>query len=146
MHVSSMTLRTDERPDLADLAPFFERPAAIRIDGSEGLEIFRINCLYRLRAEAERVAILMPTYMFARLGDGRLELVAFRLARPRTTEAYDEAREAFMTIRLYAEALPADEGHRRRLTEGAAFLEARWHADEAILRRLLVPPFSGAST
>lgn len=143
MRVTSITLRTDERPDLTDLAPFFERPEAIRIDGSEDLDVFRINCLYRLRSGSERTALLMPTYMFARLEDGRLELVAFRLTRPRTAEPYDEACEAFSTIHRHAETLPAGESIRRRLADGAAFLEARWHADEAILRRLLTPPFTG---
>ncbi|GEM_PF-5814851 len=146
MYIASIVLRTDARPDPKDIAPFFELPKELRIDGSEGLEVFRINCVYRLRSDAERTEIRMPTYMFARLEDGRLELVAFRLTRPRSAEPYDEARDAFATIRRYADGLPDDEPHRRRLVSCSAFLEERWKADEAILRRLLALPFARASS
>lgn len=141
MQVRSIVLETAERPDIADLRPFFMRPKAIRIEGSEDLSLFRINCDYRLAPFSERIEIRLSSFMFARLDDGRLELVAFRIVRPRTTQAYDEADHAFEAIRLHAESLADDDGHKARLAAGAAYLQERWRQDEAVLRHLLTPPF-----
>lgn len=141
MRVTTYVLPTDQRPDRKDLAPFFERPSAVRIDGSEDLALFRISCVYRLGGDAERTEIFLPTYMFARLEDGRIELVAFRLTRPRETHAYDEALGAFSAIRAHAESLDEDDARKRRFAAGAAFLQDRWIDEEPILRPLLTPPF-----
>jgi hypothetical protein len=141
MRITTCVLPTDERPDHEDLSPFFERPAAIRLEGSEDLALFRISCEYRLAAFSERTEIRLAAFMFARLDDGRLELVAFRLTRPRGSHAYDEAALAFAAIRTHAASLPDDEAHKARLASGAGYLLDRWRREEAILRRLLTPPF-----